>query len=52
MENAQAGAYTVSAALDGDAAAPVSSAVTVTQEQLDAAAIQNGTITGGGTADA
>ena len=52
VENAQAGAYTVSAALDGDAAAPVSSAVTVTQEQLDAAAIQNGTITGGGTADA
>ena len=52
VENARAGAYTVSAALDGDAAAPVSSAVTVTQEQLDAAAIQNGTITGGGTADA
>ena len=52
VENAQAGAYTVSAALDGDAAAPVSSAVTVTQEQFDAAAIQNGTITGGGTADA
>ena len=52
VENAQAGAYTVSAALDGDAAAPVSSTVTVTQEQLDAAAIQNGTITGGGTADA
>ena len=37
VENAQAGAYTVSAALDGDAAAPVSSTVTVTQEQLDAA---------------
>ena len=52
VENAQAGAYTVSAALDGDAAAPVSSTVTVTQEQFDAAAIQNGTITGGTAADA